>query len=88
MYVRIKVHPIRLVAFKQINFPVAFPFLELFLAAKRRSGGFVGSDSNQPLDLVSFRKAGNKPVLVLPDAPREIGSHSDVKGFIGLLARR
>ena len=71
------------VPFKQIDFPVAFPFLELLLAAKRGSRRFVGLKPNQPLDLVSFREAGNESVLVFPNPPREIGSRADVKGPVG-----
>ncbi len=75
------------VAFKQIDFPVAFPFLELFFAAKRGGRGFMGLKPNQPLDLVSFRKAGDESVLVLPNAPPEIGSRTDVKGSVGFAGK-
>jgi hypothetical protein len=43
----------------------------------------VGLKLNEPLDLVSFRKAGNELVLVLPNTPPEVGSRADVKGAVG-----
>ena len=69
----------RVVVFKQIDLPVAFPFLELFFAAKCRGGGFVGLKPNEPLDAVPLGKAGNELVLVLPNAPLKVGSRADVK---------
>jgi hypothetical protein len=53
-----------IVSFKQIDFPIAFPLLELFFAAKRGSRRIVSLKPNEPLDLVSLRKAGDESVLV------------------------
>jgi hypothetical protein len=85
---RVEVYPVRVVPFKQIDFPVSFPFLELFFAAKCHRPDFVGFKPNEPVDLVPFREAGNETVLVLPNTPREIGSHAGVKCSLLLLARR
>jgi hypothetical protein len=74
---------VRIVSLKQIDFPIALPFLELFFAAKRGSGGFVGLKPNQPLDLVSFGEAGNELILVLSNTPPEVGSRADVKSSMG-----
>jgi hypothetical protein len=84
---REEVQPAWVVSLKQIDFPIALPFLELFFAAKRGGRGFVGLKPNQPLDLVSFGETGNEAVPVLPNSPPEVGSRADVKDPIGLLAR-
>lgn len=73
------------VSLKQIDFPVAFPFLDLFLAVKRGSCGFVNLKPNGSFDLVPLGEAGNEPVLVFPNSPRKIGCQADVQGSVVLV---
>ena len=74
----VEVQPVWIVPFDQIDFPVAFPLLELFFTVQCCGRGFVSLKPNQPLDLVPFRESGNEAVFVLPNASREIGSRTDV----------
>lgn len=69
----------RVVPLEQIDLPIALPLLELFFAAQRRGRSIVRLKPNQPLDLVSFRKAGDELVFVLPNPPRELRSRADIK---------
>jgi hypothetical protein len=79
---QVKVQPMRVVPFEQIDFPVAFPFLELFFAAKRVGRIFVGLAPNQPIDPVPLGKAGNEFVPVLPNTPRQIRGRTDIESSV------
>jgi hypothetical protein len=61
------------IPFEEIDFPVAFPFLDLFLALKRGGRGFVNLKPHESFHIVPLGEAGNEPVLVLPNSPHEIG---------------
>jgi hypothetical protein len=73
----------RVLAFEEVNFPIALPFFNLSLASQSRFGGLVSFVPDEPVDVVPFRKARDDFVLMLPNAPQEIGCRSEIEGPIG-----
>jgi hypothetical protein len=70
----------RVVVLDEVDLPVALPFLQLLLAMKCSSRGFVNLEPDESLALVPSGEAGDEFVLVLPNSPRESGCRADVKG--------
>jgi hypothetical protein len=73
---------VRVVAFEQIDFPVALPLFDLLLAAERGSRRLVNLKPNESIDLVALGEAGNEFILVLPNSPPEVGCRAEVEGSI------
>jgi hypothetical protein len=79
---RVQVIPIRVFFFNQLNLPIAFPFLNTFLASDGYVHIFVNLKPHQRLDSVLFCESVSLVVLVLPDASDQIARYADVERAI------
>jgi hypothetical protein len=75
---RIKVAPVRIRPFNQLNFPSPPPSLDRFLTKDRRLHGPVHLIPDQSMDLVFPGETFHLIVLVLPNSAGEVGSDTDV----------
>jgi hypothetical protein len=85
---RVQIIPIRIFFFNQLNFPVAFPFLDLFLA---RDGGvhiFVNFKPHQRFNTILFCESVSLVVLVLPNAADQIARYTDVERAIACAGQK
>ena len=67
----VKISPIRVFAFNQIDFPLALPLLDLPFPDQRRLKAFMGFEPHETVHTVFGGKAGDGPCFVLPNAARE-----------------
>jgi hypothetical protein len=77
--VRCEITPIRVGFLDQVELPNSVPFLELTLALECALPGFVAFKPDEHLDVVLSREARDCTDLMLPDSPREIVGHADIK---------
>ena len=80
----VKISPMRVFAFNQIDFPVALPLLDLSFPDQRCLKAFMGFEPHEPVNPVFRGKAGDSSCLVLPNAAREFEGRTDVKSAMRL----
>ena len=78
----VKISPIRVFAFNQIDFPVTLPLLDLPLPNQRCLKAFMGFEPHKTVHAVFGAKAGDGSCFVLPNAAREFEGRTDVKSPI------
>src|SRR5215471_513338 len=79
----VKISPVRVFAFNQIDFPVALPLLDLPFPDQRCLKAFMGFEPHETVHAVFGGKAGDGACFVLPNAAREFVGRTDVESPIG-----
>jgi hypothetical protein len=79
----VKISPIRVFPFDQIDFPVTLPLLDLPFPDQRCLKAFMGFEPHETVDAVLGGKAGDRSCLVLPNAAREFEARTDVERAVG-----
>src|ERR1700730_3159534 len=76
--------PMRVVALDQVEFPLAFPLLDLLLPADRRLDRIVRLEPHQSVDTIACGEAGHGLAFVLEHPLREGSGHSHLQRPVGL----
>src|ERR1700722_7650112 len=76
---RIQVVPMGIVAFDEIDLPVALILLERFLALDRPEHALAMLVPDKPLQAVFLRELVDLTLAMLPDTPSEVACHADIK---------
>jgi len=74
----IKVFPLRIIFFYQIQFPGPVPFLDLLLSNNGAFSSIVLFKEDKLFDIVFFTKTVNLIVFMLPDTLGQIGCYSGI----------
>ena len=80
----VKIGPMRVFAFDQIDFPVALPLLDLPFPDERCLKAFMAFEPHETVHAVFGGKAGDGACFVLPNAAREFEARTDVQRAVGL----
>src|ERR1700747_2457279 len=80
----VKIGPIRVVAFNEMDFPITLPLLDLPFPDQRCLKVFMGFEPHETVHAVFGGKAGDGTCFVLPDAAREFEGRTDVQRAVGV----
>lgn len=76
---RVKIGPMRIFAFNQIDFPVALPLLDLPFPDQCCLKALMGFEPHETVHAVFGGKAGDDACFVLPNATHEFEARTDVE---------
>jgi hypothetical protein len=79
-----QISPLRIVTFKQRQFPITLPGLDLFLTGDGAFHAAVLFEPDEDFHAVPFGEAGDNAFAVLPDALHQIGGDAEVDGAVAL----
>jgi len=74
----VKISPIWIFSFNQIDFPVTLPLLDLPFPDQRCLKAFMGFEPHETVNAVFGGKARDGSCFVLPNAAREFEGRTDV----------
>src|ERR1700751_5117921 len=79
----VKIGPMRVFAFNQIDFPVTVPLLDLPFPEERCLKAFMGFEPHETVHAVFGGKAGDGACFVLVNAARKFEGRPDVESPMG-----
>lgn len=79
-----EVHPIRILAFDQVDLPLPVPSLELLFAQDRPLHVAKLLEANQHVHAIIGGEAGQRFAAMLPQPRKQIGCHADVERAVSL----
>ena len=78
----VKINPMRVFAFDQIDLPVTLPLLDLPFSEQCCLKTFMGFEPHETVNAVFGGKAGDGACFVLPNAARKFEGRTDVESPI------